>query len=296
MIVRSHSHEIKWSSPSVTRRTRLWRGVVCWLTFLVTPLGWFCYGRLIRRMEPERLDKGLILVLTGIEGHSFLNVAIVAGLIDACLGHAVDIVDWTTGNKFLTLYHLRGWKRNIGAAEKLARRIVDYQMQYPSRPVWLVGHSGGGGLALLTAAALPEGHRVTGVVLLAAAVSPGFDIRPAAARVERAIWNYHSKFDWFFLVFGTTILGTMDGRHVPAAGAYGFRGPSSAIAQSSGRLIQCPWNWRMLGKFNLGEHFGCVHRVFVAEEIAPLIGLETNAVPSEEEISCSFRLDVSTTP
>jgi hypothetical protein len=27
----------------------------------------------------------------------------------------------------------------------------------------------------------------------------------------------------------------------------------------------------MLLQFNPGEHFGCVHRVFVAEEIAPLI-------------------------
>lgn len=256
---------------AVSRGTRLWRGFACWLTFLVTPLGWFCFGRLIRRLEPERLDKGLVLVLTGIEGHSFLNVGILCGLIDGGIEHAVDIVDWTTGKKFLYLYHLRGWTRNNRVAKELATRISDYQNQYPGRPVWLVGHSGGGGMALLTAAALPDERQVTGIVLLAAAVSPTFDIRPAAARVTRGIWNYHSQLDWFFLVFGTTLLGTMDGQHVRAAGACGFRGLTTDELMNSGSLIQRPWQWKMLSQFHLGEHFGCAHRVFVAEEIVPLI-------------------------
>jgi len=256
---------------AVSRGTRLWRGFACWLTFLVTPLGWFCFGRLIRRLEPERLDKGLVLVLTGIEGRSFLNVGILCGLIDGGVEHAVDIVDWTTGKKFLYLYHLRGWKRNNRVAKELATRISDYQNQYPGRPVWLVGHSGGGGMALLTAAALPDERQVTGIVLLAAAVSPTFDIRPAAARVTRGIWNYHSQLDWFFLVFGTTLLGTMDGQHVRAAGACGFRGLATDELMNSGSLIQRPWQWKMLSQFHLGEHFGCAHRVFVAEEIVPLI-------------------------
>ena len=257
--------------PAVSRGTRLWRGFACWLTFLLTPLGWFCFGRLIRRLEPERLDKGLILVLTGIEGHSFLNVSILCGLIDGGVEHAVDIVDWTTGKKFMYLYHLRGWTRNNRVASELATRIHDYQNQYPGRPVWLVGHSGGGGMALLTAAALPEERQVTGIVLLAAAVSPTFDIRPAADRVIRGIWNYHSQLDWFFLVFGTTLLGTMDGQHVRAAGACGFRGRTTDELVKSGGLIQRPWQWRKLSQFNPGDHFGCVHRVFVAEEIVPLI-------------------------
>ena len=211
------------------------------------------------------------LLATGIEGYSFLNVAILCGLIDGGVEHAVDIVDWTTGKKFLYLYHLRGWTRNNRVAKELATRISDYQNQYPGRPVWLVGHSGGGGMALLTAAALPDERQVTGIVLLAAAVSPTFDIRPAAARVTRGIWNYHSQLDWFFLVFGTTLLGTMDGQHVRAAGACGFRGLTTDELMNSGSLIQRPWQWKMLSQFHLGEHFGCAHRVFVAEEIVPLI-------------------------
>jgi len=263
------------SSPanesSVFPKTRLWRGIFCWLTFAVTPLGWFCYGRFIRRMEPERLEHGLVLVLTGIEGRSFLNVGMLTGLIDSGLRSAVEIVDWTTGNRLLFLLHLRGWSRNNRVARELAARIVAYQDQYPGRPVWLVGHSGGGGMSLLTAAALPEGRRVTGIVMLAAAVSPIIDLSPALAKVESSIWNYYSWFDAFFLLFGTSVLGTIDGRHGPAAGAVGLRGPGVQEAEAAGKLIQVRWNWRMLRQFNLGEHFGCVHRVFIAEEIAPLI-------------------------
>lgn len=256
------------ASPS---GTRLWRGVLCWLTFVVTPLGWFCRGRLVRRLEPERLQHGLVLVLTGIEGRSFLNVGLLAGLIDGGIRSAVEIVDWTTGNRLFVLFHLRGWKRNNRIALELANKIVAYQDHYPGRPVWLVGHSGGGGMALLIAGALPPGRKVTGIVMLATAVSPRIDFAPALANVKTCIWNYYSWFDVFFLWFGTTLLGTIDGPHGPAAGAIGLRGERVKNEEASGRLVQVRWNWRMLKQFNLGEHFGCVHRVFVAEEIAPLI-------------------------
>ena len=263
MISSPNSRTIRW--------TRLWRGIACWFTFLVTPLGWFCFGRLVRRTEPERLEQGLILIFTGIEGGSFLNVGLLAGLIDGGVRSAVEIVDWTTGNKLLFALHLRGWKRNNRVARNLADRIVNYQDRYPGRPVWIVGHSGGGGMALLVASSLPEGCSLTGLVMLATAVSPLMDLQPALAHIQTSIWNYYSWYDAFFLRFGTTVLGTFDGRHGAAAGAVGFHGPQIEAATASGRVIQVRWNWRMLSQFNFGEHFGCVHRVFVAEEIAPLI-------------------------
>lgn len=250
---------------------RLWRGAACWLTFAVTPFGWFCYGGWVRRTEPERLERGLILVLTGIEGRSFLNVGLLAGLIDGGVRSAIEIVDWTTGNKFLFLLHLRGVNRNNRVARELAARIVTYQERFPGRPVWLVGHSGGGGMALMIAAALPENHSVTGIVMLATAVSPQYDLGPALARIDTAIWNYYSPLDLFFLCFGTMLVGTIDGRHCFAAGAVGLHNPSADLAMKQGKLFQIGWTWRCMAQFHIGEHFGCVHRVFVAEEIAPRI-------------------------
>jgi hypothetical protein len=126
-------------------------------------------------------------------------------------------------------------------------------------------------MALLTAAALPEDRKVTGIVMLAAAVSPQFDVQPAAAKVETSIWNYYSWLDLFFLYFGTLLLGTIDGRHCIAAGAIGLHNPGAEAAMAKRQLVQIGWTWRMMSQFNFGEHFGCTHRVFVAEEIAPFI-------------------------
>ena len=248
--------------------SRAWRGWSCLATFAVAPLGWFVRGGFIQQMQPERLECGLILVMPGIEGRSFLNIAIMQGLLDAGLPHAIDIVDWTTGFKGFVLYHLRGYRRNLRVASALAERIATYRRDYPGRPVWIVGHSGGGGMALLTAAALPNDVRLTGVVLLAAAVSPRFDLRPIQGRVERGIWNYSSWLDWLFVGLGTTLCGTIDGVHGPAAGMIGFL---SETDEQLPPLTQWSYQSRYIGQFNLGGHFGCVHRVFVAETIAPIL-------------------------
>lgn len=257
------------TAPTPVRPPRWARGLLCWATFLVAPLGWFIRGRYIRRLELERLDAGLVLVLPGIEGRSFLNMSILQGLLDADVPYAIDIVDWTTGNKFLALYHLRSWRRNLQIADELAARIVEYQREYPGRPVWIIGHSGGGGMALLTAMALPDGVRVTGLILLAAAISRGFDLQRARQHVELGIWNHYSWMDWFFVGLGTTVFGSIDGCHGPACGMLGWH----SLPGEDGLPTVTQWRhtWALAKQFNLGGHFGCVHRVFIEESIAPIL-------------------------
>ncbi len=264
------------SEVTVNRRwLRTWRGWTCMALFLVTPLGWFVRGRFIRRLESERLARGLVLILPGIEGRSFLNLAILQGLLDADIPYALDIVDWTTGNKLLAIYHLRSWQRNQQQAGELAQRITEYRREFPDRPVWIVGHSGGGAMALLTAAALPDDVRVTGLILLAAAVSPEFDLTPAQAKVERGIWSFWSYLDCLFVGLGTTVFGTVDGCHRPAAGMVGFRSPS---AVESPPVTQIPYHPGFVRQFNLGGHFGCAHRVFIAEAVAPILETRSTGV------------------
>ena len=245
---------------------RLQRGLWCWCTFAVAPLGWFVRGQFVRRLEPERLDKGLVLILPGIEGRSFLNISLMQGLLDGGVPYAMEIVDWTTGNKFLSLYHLRAWRRNQRQAALIAERIAQYQQDYPGRPVWLIGHSGGAGMSMLTLAALPDGTKITGVVLLAAALSRGFDLAPALQKLERGLWSFHSWNDWIFVGLGTTLFGTIDGRHGPSAGMLGFC-PKCELP----RFTQTAYHPVMLKQFNLGGHFGCVHRVWVEDHIAPIL-------------------------
>ena len=135
-------------------------------------------------------------------------------------------------------------------------------------------------MALLTALALPDENRLTGLILLAAAVSPRFDISTALKKVERGVWNFHSCFDLFFVGIGTTIFGTIDGWHMPSAGMLGFRRSPDAEPGTFPEFVQTRYHPRMISDFNLGGHFGCVHRVFVAEHVAKVIARNETALNS----------------
>ena len=219
-------------------------------------------------MEPERLDCGLVLILPGIEGLSFLNVSLMAGLLDAGLPYAMEIVDWTTGCCLLAIYHLLAWERNRRVARQIASRVVEYRRQYPGRPVWLIGHSAGGAMSLLTAEFLPAEQSLTGIVLLAPAISSRYSCDAAMQRTERGIWNFYSAGDVWFLGLGTLVFGTFDGVHWPASGCIGFAHRTDESQAAECQLRQIPYHLGMILQFNLGGHFGCVHRVFVAETIA----------------------------
>jgi len=52
-------------------------------------------------------------------------VSLMAGLLDAGLPYAMEIVDWTTGCCLLEIYHLRAWERNRRLARKIASRVVE---------------------------------------------------------------------------------------------------------------------------------------------------------------------------
>jgi len=59
-------------------------------------------------------------------------------------------------------------------AEKLAIRIYEYQRAYPQRPVFLVGHSGGSGVAVFALESLSrlrDARPVDGAILIASSVS-----------------------------------------------------------------------------------------------------------------------------
>jgi pimeloyl-ACP methyl ester carboxylesterase len=243
------------------------------LGVLLHPLGRFCGPLLNHLRTPERLDRGLVLVLPGIEGQSFINQSIAQGLADGGVEAAIEIFDWTTGIILLFLYHLRGWRRNVAQAERLVRRILDYRTSHPGRPVYLIGHSGGGALSVLTLERLPPGTTVTGALLLNAALSPGYDLSAALGHVERTIWNFRSIFDLFFVGIGTVVAGTVDGRHTCCAGMIGFRTPADPARRElyAQRFREVPFRAAMMADFHFGGHMGPSNRVFVARNLAPLI-------------------------
>jgi len=233
-------------------------------------------ARLINFQSAERRDHGYTLVLTGIEGAHVGHAGLVQGLKSGGVPSEIEVVDWTTGTPALMLVHLRYEGRNRRQAAALVEKIVNYQDQYPGRPVNIIGHSGGGGMTLLTLEALPRDRRVDSAILLAAAISPQYDLRPVLPKVERGIWNYSSVLgDSPLLMAGTTVFGTIDGRHMPSAGAVGFALPANATAADrqlyAAKLFERPYHPKMALQGNLSDHYGCMSFLFARNELAPLL-------------------------
>jgi pimeloyl-ACP methyl ester carboxylesterase len=224
----------------------------------------------------ERKDHGYTIVLNGIEGAHVGHAGLVAGLKSGGVPSEIEVHDWTTGTPALMLVHLRHEGRNRREAAEIAEKIVQYQDAYPGRPVSLVGHSGGGGMALLTLEALPPERRIDCAILLAAAISPDYDLRPVLPKVDRGIWNYSSALgDSALLVAGTTLAGTIDGRHGLAAGAIGFRLPPGASTLDrqlyAEKLFEHPYNLKMALNGNLSDHYGPMNFFFARNELAPIL-------------------------
>ena len=221
-------------------------------------------------VTPERLERGLVIVLPGIEGHSPFNDAICKGLNDGGVNWAIELHDWTSA--WGPLYNLRARGRNYRQALFIADRIIRYRIWYPGRPVVLVGQSGGGAMAVWIAESLPPGQQVDGAIMIAAALSPGYMLDRALMNSRRGLINFYSARDWILLGVGTTVYGTMDGQHTTSAGRVGFTLPTAGGKPDEyDRLFQIAWQPKMADTGNLGSHLTSGADEFVAEYIAPFV-------------------------
>jgi hypothetical protein len=216
---------------------------------------------------PERLDNGLVLLLPGIEGEGPLSYAVRAGLNEAGGNQALSIYNWgwpiPVAGMMLNQVDVIRARR---VAKAVAREVVKYQTRHPGRPVHLVGHSGGGAIAIFAAEELPSGHSVDGIVLLSPSISADYNLVKALAHSRKGIVHFWSPGDVALLVLGTTLFGNLDGGHGPAAGAIGF-----ARGGSFGKLYQTEWTAAMLTSGNMGGHMGSAGNHFVREWVAPWV-------------------------
>lgn len=223
-------------------------------------------------VTPARQNRGLVVVLTGIEGRSLFNEAICRALNEGGVRHAIELEDWTIHVPLGYLYNLRAEGHNRSKAARIAERIALYQEEYPGRPVVLVGQSGGGAMAVWICEAMPEDKKVDGVILLAAALSPEYPLTDAIRNSKRGIVNFHSFGDTVLLWLGTTVYGTMDGQHTSSAGRVGFRIPEgSKRTEEYDRLFQVPWTKDMAITGNIGGHLTSGAPGFVASYLPPFI-------------------------
>lgn len=182
--------------------------------------------------SPDRLTQGLVIILPGIEGESPWNHDIRSGLLDAGVQGALPIYRWgrpiPVAGPLINQMDILG---NRLEGRRIAQMIVDFQDNHPGRPVYLVGHSGGGGVAVFAAESLPEGRFVQGLVLLSASISCDYDMQKALNHCESGIVNFYSPQDVGLLVIGTTLAGNVDGARGPASGQRGIQRPYEKVWQ-----------------------------------------------------------------
>jgi len=213
-------------------------------------------------VTPARLDRGLVVILPGIEGEGLLSYQVRSGLLRGQVDSALRIYRW--GRPVPLAGPLLNQMDVIGnrlAAERIAQMIVIYQDSHPGKPVYIVGHSGGGGVAVFTAESMPAGHKIDGLVLLSASISKGYDLTKALRGVRCGIVNFYSGGDVALLGVGTTLVGNVDGVRGPSAGLEGFdRHPAG--------LYEMPWNRQMARAGNDGGHAGSTNPRFVRSYVA----------------------------
>ena len=233
-------------------------------------------------MTPERLDKGLVVVLTGIHGRMWLSESICDGLAAGGVDQAVEICDWCYAGHWLPFYNLGAIERNHRVAGEIAARVVAYQKEHPGKPVTLVGYSGGGPMAVWIAEAMPPGARLEGMVLLSTPLVPEYDLRPALTASRKGAVAFYSPKDTLYLALGTLLFGTMDKQHRASAGNLGFKDPRGPAAQTRpasrpsaddvyDRLYQVSWEPEMVRHGFDGTHLTIGAKDFIATYVAPLV-------------------------
>ncbi len=214
---------------------------------------------------PERLENGLVIILPGIEGEGANSYGIREGLSRGGCESALVIYGWGWPVPGIGLIlNQTDVIGNRVAGQRVAQMVAKYQDGHPGRPVYVVGHSGGGGVAVFAAESLDEKHHVDGLILLSASLSSGYKLDKALARCRNGILNYYSDRDTMLLGLGTIVVGNVDGVHGASAGAAGF-------SRSFPKLYQRGWTRKMERTGNYGGHMDSAGAQFVAEYIAPWV-------------------------
>lgn len=224
----------------------------------------------------DQLDDGLVWMFPGVEGGPWHMEQPYRALRDGGVTAAIRIHDWR--NPLGSLANLADEAKNRADARRIAEQIAEYQRERRAAPVDLVGYSGGGGVAIMVAEALPDGVQLRNVVLVQPAVSPDYDLAPALRNVSGKLVNYYSWGDWLVLGLGTATFGTMDRRFTASAGMIGFDVAKAAAEPSlAARVQQHEWSPAALDAGHLGGHLGLIGYEWNRRFVAPHLRSEGNA-------------------
>ena len=218
----------------------------------------------------KQTEQGLVWMFPGVEGGGWALTGARDALRDAGVRAEIRTYEWNRPLGFVT--NLVEYQENRDRAADVARQIADYRVLHPRAPIDLIGYSGGGGMALMVAEALPVSVRLRHVILAQPAVSPDYDLTEALRRVDGRLVNFCSPYDVFLLGLGTTLIGTMDRRHVASAGKNGFKLPLALTDHDlAARFEQRNWSPEALATGHVGTHYGILLYQWNQQYVAPYL-------------------------
>jgi pimeloyl-ACP methyl ester carboxylesterase len=188
----------------------------------------------------------------------------------------VQAVDWSHGYGRVLADQV-DWCHTLAEGRRLAEVVRARRADCPGQPVYLVGHSAGCAVVLSAAGLLPA-DSVERIVLLAPAVSAGYDLRPALGASRCGIDSFYSGRDWAWLGLGAGLVGTTDRRWEAPAGRVGFRPVVACRADVAlyHKLRQHPWAPCQSWTGNTGGHHDCYRPGFLGAYVVPLLDPRTN--------------------
>lgn len=218
-------------------------------------------------VAPQQRD--VVIVAPGVGGDGPDYAKVVQALQQAGSPDCLRVMNWGYG-WLLFPVNIADTSLHHRAEAQLAEDVRAWRQGHPGCRVALIGHSAGAGVVLGMLGELDGDERIGPVILLAPAVSPGYDLRPAL-RHATAIHVFYSPRDTFWLGFGSSVFGTYDHHFLAsAAGRAGFN-YFNLDADERARLIEHEYEpaWKSLG--NDGGHFDWLATKFVESVIEPLV-------------------------
>ena len=183
----------------------------------------------------------------------------------------IETVDWSLGRRRYLVDHI-DHANHVLQGQRLAVQVLALRQAYPTRKIYLIGHSAGCAVILAAADALPP-ESIDHVILLAPSVCARYDLRPALRSTRNGIDVFYSDEDRFVLGLGMSVVGTSDRGCRVAAGQYGFTPVLADAADAAlySRLYQHAWDPAVLWSGNDGGHYGSIKTGFLRAYVVPFI-------------------------